>query len=118
MIREPRNRPLGLWERAMNKSRLLLEERPLAPSRWGFIALCVSAVYLLTQLECGSPMLDRHLQAWHLRCDTHRGKPVDIPEALDCSRELHELIVYAKMKGLNREAEELTAYAKAAGWAR
>ena len=114
MIREPRNRPLGLWERAEERA-----DNPLAtPLRRGIIGLCISAVYMFGQLECGSPMLDRHLEAWHQRCDTHMGKPVDIPEALDCSRELHELIVYAKMEGLDREAEELTAYAKTVGWAR
>src|SRR5262245_26297852 len=76
------------------------------------------AVLLFVALESRSPILDRHLKEWHLRCDTHLGKSVETPEGLDCSRELHELIVYAEMKGRTSRVEELTALAKKTGWSR
>ena len=73
------------------------------------------AAHLLYELESRSPLLERHLEEWHRRCDTHVGESIETPVARDCARELHELAVYAQMKGFTREANTLTAYATQIG---
>ena len=79
----------------------------------------VHAVLLFAYLEFQAPrtVLERHREAWHRRCDAYVGTSIETPGARDCARELHELKVYAKMKGLVGEVEDLTAYAKVVGWA-
>ena len=81
-----------------------------------FVVHWADAGYLLYELESRSPILERHLEEWHRRCDTHLGEPVETPVARDCARELHELAVYAQMKGFTRAADSLTAYATQIGW--
>jgi hypothetical protein len=61
-------------------------------------------------------MLERHREERHHRCDAHLGQSVETPAARDCARELHELAVYAQMKGFTRDANDLTAFAKQIGW--
>jgi len=76
------------------------------------------AALLFADLQSRSPILDHHLEAWHRGCDAHVGEPVDTPAARDCARALHEMVVYAKMKGFSSHLEALTALAKRTGWSR
>ena len=104
--------------------------RPLTPSRWmsgvlgaflaamHFLHAPLHVVLLFAELESQSPILDYHLEAWHRGCDAHVGAPVETPAARDCARALHELAVYAEMKGFSSRAEGLTAFAKQIGWSR
>ncbi len=73
---------------------------------------------LWIDLESRSPILDRHLEAWHRGCDVHVGEPVETPAASDCARALHEMVVYAEMKGFSSYVEVLTALVKQTGWSR
>jgi len=69
-------------------------------------------------LQSRSPILDDHLEAWHRGCDAHVGEPAETPAARDCSRALHEMVVYAKMKGVSSHLDTLTALTKRTGWSR
>ena len=113
----------------MVKHRILgVQDKLHVPSRpriWMSGVLCallaampLHAVLLWVDLESRSPILDHHLEAWHRGCDAHVGAPVETPAARDCARALHEMIVYAEMKGFSSRAEALTAFAKQIGWSR
>ena len=64
------------------------------------IALCGVLLYVLFG-RSDYHAFDLRREAWHLRCDRYVDAPAlaTTPAALDCGRELQELLAYARRKG-------------------